>query len=454
MRLKVLAISDTHLGEGTSLLSFPHGLQHLWGDLTGVFWKDLFPQYDPDRWNDPAQDRVEIEELILLGDIPDRTLSSTSEIYTNTHALSQMLGSAANVKKAVYIPGNHDHTLWTNYYSRKVRSGGVDSSGITSPTGDLVVEQGRRCDENNSAEEILSMFFGYPRGWAWWEIAQQREFDFAIANPLYAKQINGRTYAFTHGTHFRPEVTPKQQREFRLFGALQLDWLIARLNIKPMGDLSKARSLEDLERFVTPFVDSLWPSSKNEPTSRSDELWYLMTALRGGLNQRRDAPIASEVFRKEKLQQAPRERINRLTDPLDESLKRWQEYFLPYMLAYLKDNNLFKDEDDFTFVYGDTHNGGWGELPLDSGGRVRIYNCGAWVVPTTDYDQVDLYHPTCHIFAVDEEGEEYLFDVSFKDATVDGESLLELAARDAENRREGMSAVASPFLRLFGKLHQ
>jgi hypothetical protein len=76
------------------------------------------------------------------------------------------------------------------------------------------------------------------------------------------------------------------------------------------------------------------------------------------------------------------------------------------------------------------------------------------VVPTTDYDQVDLYHPTCHIFAVDEEGEEYLFDVSFKDATVDGESLLELAARDAENRSEGMSAVASPFLRLFGKLHQ
>lgn len=28
--LKILAISDTHLGEDSSLLSYPHGRQHLW----------------------------------------------------------------------------------------------------------------------------------------------------------------------------------------------------------------------------------------------------------------------------------------------------------------------------------------------------------------------------------------------------------------------------------------
>ena len=52
MRLKLLAISDTHLGEDTSLLSFPHGRQHAWKTLRKYFGKG---------------NRFEVEELILLG---------------------------------------------------------------------------------------------------------------------------------------------------------------------------------------------------------------------------------------------------------------------------------------------------------------------------------------------------------------------------------------------------
>jgi hypothetical protein len=46
-------------------------------------------------------------------------------------------------------------------------------------------------------------------------------------------------------------------------------------------------------------------------------------------------------------------------------------------------------------------------MPLDSGGRVRLYNLGGWVL----YDAKG--HPDCHLFAVDEAGEEYLLDASF-----------------------------------------
>jgi len=81
VRLKILAISDTHLGEETSLLSFPHGRQHLWRTLRRQFGSD---------------EKVDLEEMILLGDIPDRTLSSTSQIITHTNAFIQMLGSAAD----------------------------------------------------------------------------------------------------------------------------------------------------------------------------------------------------------------------------------------------------------------------------------------------------------------------------------------------------------------------
>jgi hypothetical protein len=100
-----------------------------------------------------------------------------------------------------------------------------------------------------------------------------------------------------------------------------------------------------------------------------------------------------------------------------------------------------------TFVFGDTHTGGWGQWKGPSGEDIRIYNCGAWVT----HKKND--HPPCHVFAVGkavaEDGreylQEYLFDVSFRDVMVEGESLVELAARDAENRPRRFSL----FTRLF-----
>jgi len=110
------------------------------------------------------------------------------------------------------------------------------------------------------------------------------------------------------------------------------------------------------------------------------------------------------------------------------------------MLAYLKDNNL--PLDDLTFVYGDTHDGGWGEFPLDSGGPIRIYNCGGWVV----HNRED--HPACHLFAVDEGGKEYLLDVSYEHVKVEEDSLLRLAEYDAENRHRNTSRILRFSLKL------
>jgi len=56
-----------------------------------------------------------VDELVLLGDIPDRTMSSTSEITTHVNAFIQTLGSAAKVHRCIFVPGNHDHTMWTDY---------------------------------------------------------------------------------------------------------------------------------------------------------------------------------------------------------------------------------------------------------------------------------------------------------------------------------------------------
>jgi len=425
MRLKLLAISDTHLGEETSLLSFPHGRQHLWQTLRTLF---------------DSGERLEVEKLLLLGDIPDRTLSSTSQIITHTNGFIQMIGSAAKVKEGIYIPGNHDHTLWTNY--RKLRYGKDKRYGITGPVGDLLVEQGQRADEHESATELLSIFFGYPAGSSWRKIEEERNFDFVIANPLYATEINGRTYVFTHGTHFRKDVTLPEWIK-RLADYLELDEVFGDIELESDCDVTKADSLETLEKIVSPFVDSLWPSSKNNPTSRSDQLWYLLTTLSNKFGKKRRIPSESKLFPRSALPRVPKKRMARLTiddRPKHDSLKRWQEHFFPYMAKYLAEYELPLDK--LTFVYGDTHVGGFGELPLETGGRVRIYNCGGWVVLNKED------HPPCHLFAVGEDGNEYILDVSYKGVEVEGDSLLEIAFRDAENRQRNTSRVLRFLLKM------
>jgi len=426
MRLKILAISDTHLGEDTSLLSFPHGRQHL--------WKTLREQFS-------AGEKVELEEVILLGDIPDRTLSSTSQIITHTNAFIQMLGSAASIKKGVYVPGNHDHTLWTKYC--ELRYGKENAACITGPSGELVVKRGKRCDKNDSAAELLSILFGYPAGSSWRRIQEEKRFDFVIANPLYVTQINERTYSFAHGTHFRKDVTlPKWFR--KLCDYLQLDKILGNIDVESDCNVNEADSLEKLEKIVAPFVDSLWPSSRNNPTPQSDKLWYLLTTLSSKFSKKRPIPPETRLFSWGlDLPQPPSAPIRQLTPrdgPIDNSIERWKIHFLPHMVRYLKESSLPLDKT--TFVYGDTHDGGWGEFTLASGDRIRIYNCGGWVVHHEEN------HPACHLFAVDESGKEYLLNVSFKDVRVEEELLLKLASYDAENRYSNTSRILRLFLNL------
>lgn len=426
MRLEILAISDSHLGEPTSLLSFPHGRHRLWEALREHFG-------EPKQAGDDYNRRFAVDEMILVGDIPDSTLSSTSEIITHTNALIQTLGSAADIAKGVYLPGNHDHTLWTDY--RKRRYGECNEYGVTTPAGDLLVEESEPCDEGDWATELLTIFFGYPSGSSWRAIqkdkeARDRKFSFVVANPIYATRPDERTYVFAHGTHFRKYDVAQPKIVKRIVDYLQLDRMLGHVEIESDCDVTEATSFEHLEQIVAPFVDSLWPEAGNIPTSRADEVWYVYTTLSGKFGRKRPSPEESARFAWQELPEVPESRIRRLTGPdgkpQDDSVSLWEQHFLGHMLRHLSDHNV--GHDKLTFVYGDTHRGGWGRLARDSGEPIHIYNCGGWSVDDRDD------HPACHVFAVDEGGTEYLLDVSFADVTVGGEALLKVAADDVEHR--------------------
>jgi hypothetical protein len=443
MNLKFLVISDTHLGEETSLLCFPHGRRRLWSALCEIFGG--------------GHPGVQVEELILLGDIPDRTLSSTSQIITHTNALMETLGSALDVRRAVYLPGNHDHTIWSSYLRDRSGAG----TGITAVDGETLVSGGKIVPGlEGAADPLLSLFFGHPDGSPWRAVEAAGKLDFVVANPIYARAFQGRTYVFTHGTHFRKDVAAPVWLK-TLLDAAAIDELLAELEIQPGGNVARAKDLADLEAKVTPFVDSLWPSSGSNPTGSSDQLWYLLTYISGKFGHRRDAPLKDMVFDRAALAALGEgERLVRLTPEHDlaadeitpvkryanGSIERLNRIFLKHALAEAQHAGL--PAGPVTFVYGDTHEGGYGRLPNPAGGGdVRVYNTGSWVVHN------ERHHPPCHLFAVDEAGNEYMVDLTFGGVTVDGRSLLDLAAEDAENRKRATSIALRAILSLVPTPH-
>ncbi|MGB3683392.1 MAG: metallophosphoesterase [Rubrobacteraceae bacterium] len=412
MRLKFLCISDAHLGESTSMLTYAEGRRHLADVLR-------------DHLGDGG--KVETDRLILLGDIPERSHATPEEMLASTHGFMDTLNASVNFEKAVYLPGNHDHVLWTNYC--KKLHGENATHCITGPEGDGVVRRGTREDYDSSAQELLSIIFENPSGTVWQEI-ERKKLDVAFANPVYAERFRDRTYVFAHGTHFRKEATsPRWARKIADFlipaGAL------GDFNIESEGDVREARNLQELESTVAPFMDALLPEYEKNPVSGFDEVGYAMAVLSGRFGLKRHSPNESRLFTWQELPGIPDDRVPRLTsggEARNLPLKLCMKYFMPHVLEYLESYGLPTDE--ISFVYGDTHDGGWGALPLEGGGTLRAYNCGGWVT----YDLED--HPTCYVFAVGEDGTEYLLDVSFREVNLNGNLLLRATSDTAEGQRE------------------
>lgn len=412
LRLKFLAISDTHLGEKTSLLSYPQGRRHVANAIR-------------EHLGDGG--RVPVDTLVLMGDIPERSHATPPVMLESTHGFVETLAGAVDFENVVYMPGNHDHVLWTGYC--KGRRGGDASYCITAPGGDVILEEGVRVSESDGADELLSIVFEHPSG-ALWRAISERGVGITFANPFYAERFCGRTYVFTHGTHFRKEVVSPLWMK-KIGALLTANGFLGDLEIKAEGDVREARDILDLERIVAPFIDGMLPPSDNNPVANLDRAGYLLAVLSARFGMKRQSPDESRLFSHEELPGVPDDRVPRHTPDgkiEDAPLQLFRDHFLPHMLAHLEGHGL--PTRDITFVFGDTHDGGWGEWETDGGGALRAYNTGGWVT----YDLED--HPTCYLFAVDEAGEEYLLDVSFKEVNLDENLLLKAVSQNANDRRE------------------
>jgi hypothetical protein len=396
-----------HLGEGTSLLTFPQGRQRLLKAL-----KDKFGGQ-------------KIEELILVGDAADTALASISQVITHTSVFINTLLSSLDIDKVVYIPGNHDHSVWTDYINTRYGENGDHHSN--SPSGDLIYENGTIIyppGDNNckkACEDLLTIFFEYDFGPAWELIKSNNKYKFVIANPIYAVEQSGRTYVFTHGTHFKSVLTDYKYLIW-FIDHTGLDERIAKIEFELYPNLSRASDLNDLEKRVAPFVDSLYISSKTHPTKRSDQLWYLYTVVTSHFDAHRIIPDDADndypTFE-------PPNFNNLVRDT--KSIDLMFEYFFDHLKNYLGSDGINMGTQNITLVYGDTHDGGFVELN-ESGSNIRIYNLGSWVA------RHKSSHPPCHVFAVDHTGKESMLDISFNEVSILGKPIMKLAAADFENR--------------------
>jgi hypothetical protein len=412
-RYKLMAISDTHLGEDCSLLSFPQGRWHLWETL---------------RRKLGGEGKFSVDELVLVGDIPDRCLSSTAQIVSQTNDFTEMLGSVANFNKVVYLIGNHDHSIWTKYRERRFGAG--QEYGVSPPEGFVMIREGDLVPERYELE-TLTLLFGYDKGSSWRALLNRVEKKLplpviSIAYPLYVIALRERAYVFSHGAHFcRIAEWLDYLNDFPgdLFknGQDALNRIIGRT--KPY------ETINDLEADLGPTMDAVWPSSRNEPTPWIDKAYYVLCKMTGKFEHKRPSPLESERIQWDDLPKTMTDQVGRLTDPhhqpTNDSSERFRSHFWPIAREFIRDKIKGMP---VTFVHGHTHQGGWGQLFDDEKRDIRIYDLGGWVVHNRDH------HPACHILVVDEDDQEFLLDVSFRDALIDEESLLDLARKDAENR--------------------
>ncbi len=400
MKLKFIAISDTHLGSESSILSYAAGVEHLWESVRAQFGLS-------------RHEHLKVDELVLLGDILDRTTASVETAQSHMNTFLSGLADRINSRKLIYMPGNHDHTVWTKYIESI--SGIAKSYGVTGPNGETIVQKG--CVQLN-LNKWLSANFCYPEADFWRKMDERICTDVVVANPIYAKAFHDRTYVFAHGTHFRHEFTvPKWllqiiKKLFSLDASKKIDEHLHKMQ----------HPLEEIERILSPIIDAVWAEAKNDVGRRRTRIYHSLRKLYAQILGYRKSPNASELFKWADLKNVPHERVNRLTEEGAANswgVSLWEKHFLPHVISFLKQNALAHKK--LTFVYGDTHHGGWGALS-PSTGDIRLYNCGSWVTYTHDH------HPPTHVFAVDHRNEEYMLDVSFKNVKIGDKMLLDAVA--------------------------
>lgn len=277
---RVAVISDMHLGDSMSTVN-----ARMAGKLCSAI-----------------ADLGQLDELILLGDIFDFWQSPIPAALEQGRKMISGLFLLDNVKRIVYIPGNHDHHACRMYYevetARRLREGNLEPPGISIPLVD----------------DCPLMFAIRPEG---------AKVPLYMAYPFRQLTVQGKSTLFTHG---------------HLLGFFERSlWMKQAMMSSLLLSKGESLSLEDVERFASPYYEMLSLSAAM-PGIVNGRYRLYRTIIRagkalGGADESRQASLRDTTVEENAVE------IEALLDQLCE------------------------EKPDF-FIYGHTHKAGKIVLPL------------------------------------------------------------------------------------------
>ena len=290
---KIIAISDMHFGDETQLL-----------DNAQL----------ADRFTEVLSGRGPIEELVLLGDLLDLWVKTLVPAMREGRRFIEGISGLDNVKKIVYVPGNHDHQVFMDAFREEVEAR-IKRGDLTTP---------KFMPARSYEGAVISGLA--PPG---------RDASFSLVYPFITRVVGGREVVFTHGHHL-DFYDPS-------FGWARTFWLSRRIIKKRR----KRATLHDIEMANIPFCGAMSVAP------------WVPELVAEGLRFYSIINFFARLFRTKTMQQSV------LRDTLIKENYDEIRGLLP----------LLGHPQAGCFVFGHTHRPGIGKIP---GTGITVANTGCW----------------------------------------------------------------------------
>ena len=306
---RVVVVSDTHFGDSTELL--------IDCDLIEEFASVL-------------EGGKRVSELILLGDILDLWVKTTIPAMRKARAFIERITQVKNLKRILYIPGNHDHQMFLDAF-RLEQDIKIMRGDLSAPRFEPVREYG---------ETLLSALSSRRSGVA-----------FYMVYPFIVREVEGTKIVLTHGHHLDFYASE--------FGWAKTFWL-GRHIIKKRR---KKATLHDIEMANIPFCGAMSAAA------------WVPELVAEGLKYYHVISFFAKILHSRRVSVSP------LRDTLIRESYDEIEGLIP----------LFGVPGARGFVFGHTHRPGMGWIPDKD---ILVVNTGSWTkgdegVPTKTWVEIE-----------------------------------------------------------------
>ena len=340
MAIKLLFLSDLHLGEGPSLLNASKGLRYFAEHLDTIVAGQA------------------VDTLVLGGDVVDQVLSSSQTYEARAKAFfAATLPRLPGLRKVVYLFGNHDLALFRTLFCDDQPQSRFFVTGVGE-------------DGHPGVGRLKSLLMG----------------DFAVplvvANPVYVEESDRRVYVFHHGHHLREDLL-RHWLAYRLLDINLLDRKLLDTELEFGSPAPEdATTLEEFESGTFPLVTTFWRNSRNVEVPTQEKLYTWFHKM----SHPSDGP----------------RRVEPGARPYDlgrMALDGFGQDMIPqkYFPALLRSRYLnLPAGKPVSLLYGDTHFVGCHLTEYD-GTPLTIINTGGWISYHHDV------HPATAVYRVDDD---------------------------------------------------